>query len=487
VLGRGRPFAFSPGRWPVRWRLAGVSAGLTFVILLTFAAVVGRLAQERLESDFRSETQATARQAALAFSVDQVGALSLADEAEEALERTLLADVDSALRVVNGSGEPLAVSPNAPEFPPPRPGLQRFGDLQVATEQISSTSLEDPRVFVQYARSHHELDATINRLWLFLAIGVAGGAILATMAGLWIARRAMGPVAALTATARQIATTRDPSLAMPKPEADDEVAELARTLDSMLSELDAARAESQLMVQAQREFIADASHELRTPLTSILANLELLHERVEGDAREGGEESEMVDSALRSSRRMRRLVGDLLMLARADAGRVGERRVCDLSEIAHAAIAEIRPVAGDHDLEVDAPSPAPVMGSADELHRLAVNLLDNGVRHTPAGTTIRLAVVARDEQAVLQVDDDGPGLPDGAAETVFSRFVRGGGPADLAASSGTGLGLAIVRAVAESHGGDVRAERSPEGGARFTVTLPAAEQARDKSKVSANV
>src|SRR4026209_1846577 len=106
-------------------------------------------------------------------------------------------------------------------------------------------------------------------------------------------------------------------------------------LDQRLRELDAARSETEQMMQLQREFVADASHELRTPLTSILANLELLQERLEAAPR--GEEGEMVGSALRSSRRMSRLVSDLLLLARADAGRTGTRRECDLSEGAAAA------------------------------------------------------------------------------------------------------------------------------------------------------
>ena len=297
----------------------------------------------------------------------------------------------------------------------------------------------------------------------------------------------MRPIAGLTATAREIATTRDPSMHMPQPLADDEVAELARTLDSMLGELDAARTESQQMVQAQREFVADASHELRTPLTSILANLELLHDRLEAEQPDG-EETEMVSSALRSSRRMRRLVGDLLMLARADAGRFGERARCDLGEIAEAAVAEVRPVADEHSLRLETGDAVAVTGNTDELHRLTVNLLDNAVRHTPEGSTVTVTVERRDGSAVLEVADDGPGLPAGMEEQVFSRFVRGGGPADLAADSGTGLGLAIVRAVAESHGGAVTAGTGPNGGARFTVTLPASDApAEAPSKVSAKV
>ena len=196
----------------------------------------------------------------------------------------------------------------------------------------------------------------------------------------------------------------------------------------------------------------------------------------------------MVDSALRSSRRMRRLVADLLMLARADAGRVGERAPCDLTEIAAAAVEEVRPVAGGHRLELEAGGPVPISGNADELHRLTVNLLDNAVRHTPPGSTVEISVERRDGHAVLEVTDDGPGLPEGMEEQVFSRFVRGGGPADLAMDSGTGLGLAIVQAVATSHGGTVSAGNDPGRGARFTVTLPAAEAPADvRSRLSANV
>jgi signal transduction histidine kinase len=114
----------------------------------------------------------------------------------------------------------------------------------------------------------------------------------------------------------------------------------------------------------------------------------------------------------------------------------------------------------------------PVEGNPDELHRLAVNLLDNGLRHTPAGTEIRIAVERRNGHAVLEVSDDGPGIPPGMEDQVFSRFVRGAGPADAAGDTGTGLGLAIVKAVATSHHGDVRAGSSPVGGARFTVRLP---------------
>jgi two-component system, OmpR family, sensor kinase len=477
----GRPLVFSPSRWPVRWRLAGVSAGLTFAILLVFAAGIGRLVENRLRADFREELETKANELALTLRFDPATG-QLTNPA--ALEQ-IAQGADGIIRVVDAEGRGFGTDERS--LPTPQPGTTSFGELEVATRQVPTTSIESPPVFVQYARDHDELDATIGRLWLFLGVGVGGGALLATLAGLWIAQRAMRPIAGLTATASRIATTRDPSLTMPEPVAEDEVAELARTLDSMLGELDAARTESEQMVQAQREFIADASHELRTPLTSILANLELLHERLAAD---GGDEEEhaMVDSALRSSQRMRRLVADLLLLARADAGRAGARRPCDLAAIAEAAVAEVTPVAEEHRIELHAPEPVTVEGNPDELHRLTVNLLDNAVRHTPPGSTVEATVFRRDGDAVLVVADDGPGLPDGMEEQVFSRFVRGGGPADVAVDSGTGLGLAIVRAVASSHGGSVVAGAGPSGGAQFELRLPGSTTPVEApSKVSAKV
>src|SRR3954453_20934661 len=178
----------------------------------------------------------------------------------------------------------------------------------------------------------------------------------------------MRPISSLTAAARRIATTRDPSRRIPMPESDDEVAELARTLEQMLRELDAARAETQQMIQAQRDFVADASHELRTPLTSILANLELLEASLAARDADPDEE-EIVAGALGSSRRMRRLVSDLLLLARADAGRAGPRRACELGEIAAGAMAEVRPVAENHVLELDLGEPVAVDANPDDLHR----------------------------------------------------------------------------------------------------------------------
>jgi signal transduction histidine kinase len=474
-----------PARWPVRWRLTAVSSLLTFVILIVFAAVVGRLAEQRLQSDFRNEVARNASDLATRLSVD-CETFPPRCRAVQNVADLPLPSAAQARIVLNGR-EVIAATEGADALGEISPE-PRDSNYEIAVREVPVSGVV-ARAYLQYGRDKAVVERTINRVWLFLGAGVLGGTVLALLAGLAVASRAMRPIAALTRAARRIASTRDPSLSMPRPETDDEIAELARTLDEMLGELDQARSETEQMVQAQREFVADASHELRTPLTSILANLELLEEALARRQGGGGEESEMVASALRSSKRMRRLVGDLLLLARADAGRTTQRAELELADVVEAAYAEVKPVADDHELVLRRLDSARVIGNADELHRLVVNLLDNGIKHTPAGTRIELELARSNGTAVLEVTDDGPGLPDGMEEQVFSRFVRGAGPSDIAGDGGTGLGLAIVRAVAQSHGGGVTAGRSEAGGARFVVTLPALGGEREGSarEISANL
>jgi signal transduction histidine kinase len=237
----------------------------------------------------------------------------------------------------------------------------------------------------------------------------------------------------------------------------------------MLRELDTARGETESMLARQRRFVADASHELRTPLTSVLANLELLADSLRGD------QGEAARAALRSSQRMRRLVADLLLLARTDVGRVVQREPWDLAQIVVEAAGELGPVSGDHDILLDV-HPAIVEAARDELYRLTINLLENALSHTPPGTSIAVWTGTADGQVTLIVEDNGPGVPEELAPTIFERFVRGAG--DRGGSFG--LGLAIVKAVAESHGGSVSLERTGHGeGARFVVRLPEASYLDD--------
>ncbi len=383
----------------------------------------------------------------------------------------------AVIRVLTPAGEVIAESPaKAPSLGAPSTEAQTVNGYRVVSRPayvLEANGQPVGRVILQYGRKVSATEDTVSRVELFLLLGVLAGSGLALLAGTAIARRAMAPIANLTSTAAEIARTRDPSRGVPQPAADDEVAELARTLQGMLQELDAARGETEAMLARQRRFVADASHELRTPLTSVLANLELLAESLQG------EQGEAASSALRSSQRMRRLVADLLLLARTDAARVVKREPCDLGQIAVEAAAELGPVSDKHEIVLDIHR-APVEGARDELHRLVINLIENALRHTPEGTEIRVSTSSRSDGTVsLVVEDDGPGVPEELRATLFERFVRGSG--DRGGSFG--LGLAIVQAVAVSHGGTVELEdRQGSSGARFVVRLPAYSDLDDDGK-----
>jgi two-component system OmpR family sensor kinase len=457
-----------PRAWPVRWRIAAVSSGLTLVILMVFGGTIGQIATSRIRDDFNNEVHNAVESLQGELRIVYAPLEGGWKVVPEHLEPYVATD-DASIRVFNSSGREIGQLRGAKLGPPP----QKTGTVEGKGMRIETAVIGEEGVgtgYVQYGRSTAHVDDTIDRIWLLIGAGILGGTLLACMAGVTIASRAMRPIAALTASAKEISETRDPSRHMPDPSIEDEVGELAETLEQMLRSLDAARSEREQALQQQREFVADASHELRTPLTSVLANLELLQASLGGV--DQAEDREIVDSALRSSRRMNRLVADLLLLARADAGRMAAHRRVDLAEIAGEAAAEAAPLMGKRHFVIDNDRPLVVEGSADELHRMVLNLLDNAARHTPDGATISLTLSRQGDDAVVEVADDGPGIPAALRTQIFDRFVRGEGPADTARGTGTGLGLAIVSAVTGSHEGSVEVTDSPSGGALFRARIP---------------
>ncbi len=462
-------------RLSIRWRLALISSLLTFVILGVFAVVIGETTTRRIRSDFNNQLTATSdtlrEELKLEFVPVGFPSQYTIGRTDPPLD-TFAAPEHAVIRILNQAGQTMKSTKGAPDFGYPQEGLVTIGSYRVASRLkiiSTSTGYNAGYVWLQYARPVSQPEATVRRLRAFLFFGVLAGTALALGAGLLLAQRAMRPIKALTRTSREIATTRDPNRRVPVPRADDEVAELARTLDEMLIALEDSRSETAQSLARQRQFVADASHELRTPLTSVYANLELLAETLEGDHQDAAE------SALRSTRRMRRLVADLLLLARADALREVAHEPVDLNSVVIDAAGEMGPVAQDHDIHVstgELGERAYVSGARDELFRLVLNLVQNAVEHTPRGTHIDVAVNVVGDEVVLTVADDGPGIDPEIRERLFERFVRGAG--DRGGS--TGLGLAIVKAVTETHGGSVTVGDANENlinrGTRFTVRLP---------------
>ncbi len=280
------------------------------------------------------------------------------------------------------------------------------------------------------------------------------GIVVATWAGVSIARAALRPVRRLTDATERVAQTGrlDPI----EIEGSDELARLAQSFNSMLAALADARTR-------QARLVADAGHELRTPLTSMRTNLDLLAQ----SEREGGldpdDRADLIADLRAQTEEMTRLVGDLVELSREDPP-TESREVIDLADIVRDALSRVRRRAPDVAFSAEL-RPWPVNGDPTLLGRAVTNLLDNAAKYSPPGGSV--AVTLQDGR--LDVCDEGPGIAEQDLPHVFERFYRS---SEARALPGSGLGLAIVKAAAERHGGSVSAGRSPSGGARLTLEIP---------------
>ncbi|MBN8868066.1 MAG: HAMP domain-containing histidine kinase, partial [Solirubrobacterales bacterium] len=327
-----------PPHWPIQWKLAAVSAGITFVILIAFGFAVGQITTNQLRDNYAADTEAKAND--LASAIRDRASPTSGYAGREVILNNLLASVNGAADITPAGNNTTYRPPNAHFLGPlAGPGISTYDGWQVATAYVLAPSNSDIVVaYVRYGRPMDRLNASISRIWISILAGALGATLLAALGGVLLSRRAMRPISALTSTAGHIARTRDPEVTLDEPEGDDEVAELTRTFNDMLHELSVARVERERSFERQREFVADASHELRTPLTSVLANLELLEDSLNRPDRNGASrelELESVESALRSSERMKRLVADLQLPATV----LGGRRFFDVPEVRQAVLA----------------------------------------------------------------------------------------------------------------------------------------------------
>jgi two-component system OmpR family sensor kinase len=258
------------------------------------------------------------------------------------------------------------------------------------------------------------------------------------------------------------------------PEADanpyTEVGALGSALNQMLDHIAAALSARQASETRVRQFVADASHELRTPLAAIRGYTELT-QRMGWDDEDREARAQAMSRVASETARMTRLVEDLLLLARLDSGRPLEREPVDLTRLAVDAVSDAHAAGPDHQWELDLPEePVVVTGDAARLHQVVTNLLANARIHTAAGTVVTTRLIAEPTHSVLQVIDNGPGIPAGLQSEVFERFARGDSSRSRKGGS-TGLGLAIVSAVVKAHDGSITVDSSP-GHTEFTVRIP---------------
>lgn len=317
---------------------------------------------------------------------------------------------------------------------------------------------------------------TLDTLVLVEVCVTAAGLVAAGIAGAANVGIALRPLRRVAATATRVSELplHSGEVALhervPDAEADPrtEVGQVGAALNRMLGHVGSALAARQESETRVRQFVADASHELRTPLASIRGYAELTRR---GSEETGPATRHALGRIESEAHRMTGLVEDLLLIARLDAGRPLAHADLDLSPLAVDAVSDARAAGPGHKWRLDLPAePAEVRGDAARLHQVLVNLLANARTHTPPGTTVTARVRDRGPRVVLEIEDDGPGIPAELLPHVFERFARGDASRSRAAG-GTGLGLAIVRAVVAAHAGRVTVDSAP-GRTVFTVELP---------------
>jgi heavy metal sensor kinase len=338
--------------------------------------------------------------------------------------------------------------------------FQRGRELLI--NALSFTTADGSRYLVETGAPYQQIQIVLHGLLLTLAIYMPFVVSIAVGGGYWLMRRSLQPVDEITKRAEGITST-NLSQRLPVIRTGDELERLSISLNRMIERLDDA-------FQHVNRFSADASHELRTPLTILQLELEgIVHNHRLNPAL-----ADQIGSALEETHRMSRIVESLLAISRLDAGEVKMDKVrLDLSELAASTAEEMRLLAEEKSIRLRSHLDGAVYveGDRTRLQQVIVNLIDNAIKYTPHGGEIEIGVRADVNAAVLEVSDNGAGIPDYALPHVFERFYR----ADKArsrASGGTGLGLSIVKAICAAHGAEIRIWSQEGQGSRFTVELP---------------
>ncbi len=437
-----------------------------FVLLLALAAVAALAVGSATYANVRAEADQLfdyhLRQMALSLR-DQGG---IADSERAALANP---DLDYVVQVWSLDGVSLYTS-----RPRPLAGtLPAQAVLGFATVRLEG---QDWRLFSAATRLRVVQVGQPLAVRRDLAARAAGRSVLpivlaAPLVGLamwWLVGATLAPLRRVVAAASE----RDAHSLQPLPVAGlpDELQPLVDAFNRLLARLAAA-------FEAQQAFVGDAAHELRTPLAALKLQVGLL----QGSA-DGAEREQSLQRLRAGVDRATRLVEQLLALARAEPGQALALSTLDLVPVARSALADAAALAGARQarLELDAPDTLPARGNAEALRSLLRNLIDNAVLHGGQPPQVRLTLRRDGEGVLLQVDDNGPGVPEAERERVFRRFHRlevaagAGGEVAAVAAPGSGLGLAIVQAIARQHGSEVRLGPSPQGGLRAELRLPAA-------------
>jgi heavy metal sensor kinase len=458
------------------FRLVTWYASLLTIVFVLLGSVTYLLVRHYLEANLLDIQARRAHQIAdtLVDSIARTGGAAVAYEIEDLYSPEAN---DRFLRVTRDDGHLIYASgaPKDRSFVPgavPLPSLNRSrefnrkeelagGDLLIATVPHR---VGEHRYLIEVGVSSAITEATLDDVVAMLAVGLPVAVIIAVAGGFVLVRRALVPVDRIARKAEDI-TQHNLSDRLPVVRTGDELERLSVSLNHMISRLEDA-------IQTSKRFVADASHELRTPLTVLRGELESLAQ----DPQLKSQTTETLGSMLEEVSRLSGIVEGLLALSRLDVGEAQAEWVpFDLAELAATTADQMSLLAEDKDIAVvcEAAPSITVEGDRARLKQVIVNLLDNAIKYTPRGGTVRLQISRQDGFAVLDVADDGIGIPPEALPHVFKRFFR----VDDSRSrdkGGAGLGLSIVHSICTAHGAQVEVSSVLGKGSRFRVRQPLA-------------
>jgi heavy metal sensor kinase len=413
------------------------------------AAQISLGLQGSKEGEFRDVSSASLRGLPLGESAAQLLDVrgDVLEASGEAAATRALVGADVVRRAFAGERIRITV-PVGPEHEPFRVLVVRVDRSSRRDAVVVGTSLEG-------------IDQSVHRLEILLLVAGPAALLVAGAGGWVLARRALLPVARMTNKAAAIGADR-PQERIDVPATSDEVQQLAVTLNGMLDRLHHA-------VDEQRRFLDDASHELRTPLAAMRAEIDVALRSTDLSA----EARETLESSREEAERMTRLVDRLLTLARLDELALSPvREPVELREIAERVRASLQRIAEPRGVSIDVDGRRTrILGDPAQLEEALSNLVDNAVKHSRRGQSVRISVWSEGGRTGFTVIDRGTGIPAEALDRLFERFYRVD-PSRSRDEGGSGLGLGICRAVAEAHGGSVTVRSEPGRGSEFTVSLP---------------